>query len=430
MLMRILLLGGGGREHALAVALARSDAVERILWAPGNGGRADKTETRALDATDTDAVLDLVREEAVDFVVIGPEAPLDAGVSDALIAAGVAVFGPSRAAAMLEISKSFAKEICDAAGAPTARWRRFEAAAPALAQHETTGAPGVVKAAGLAAGNGVTVAETIAEARSAVATIFAGGAQGAVVIEEFLTGEEASLFALVNGTEIRLLGAAQDHKRAFEGDLGPNTGGMGAYAPAPVATEAAQTRALDEILRPVAEEMARRGAPYRGVLFAGLMIEDGRPRLIEFNARFGDPEAQTLLPLLRSDLLPMLLAASEGGERLGAPTLGAVEIAWEDAASLSVVMATKGYPGAYPKGEEIGGLDALADRADVAVYHAGTRRENGRILANGGRVLTVVGRGKRLENARAAAYDAVDAIDWPGGFCRRDIGWRALSGGA
>ncbi|MCI4665873.1 MAG: phosphoribosylamine--glycine ligase, partial [Neomegalonema sp.] len=318
--MRILLLGGGGREHALAWALSKSARVEQILWAPGNGARLPKVENRVLNANDPAAVAACVRDQKIDFVVIGPEAPLEAGVSDVLIEAGVPVFGPSKAAAMLEVSKSFTKEICDACGAPTAGWKRFDAAEPALAYLEQTGAPIVVKADGLAAGKGVTVAETLQQARDAVNAIFAGGAQGAVVIEEFLEGEEASLFAFVSGEEIRVFACAQDHKRVFEGDQGPNTGGMGAYSPAPVADAELQARAVADILQPVMREMVKRGAPYHGIIFAGLMIKDGAPKLIEFNARFGDPEAQTLLPLLQSDLLPLLLACAAHGDKLNAPS--------------------------------------------------------------------------------------------------------------
>jgi len=416
--MNILLLGGGGREHALAWKLAQSPLLTRLWCAPGSAAMAALGDCVPLDPCDPAAVAIFARDRGVDLVVIGPEAPLAAGVADAVEAAGVAVFGPSAAAARLETSKTFAKEIADACGAPTAAWARFDALAPARAYVQAQGAPIVIKADGLAAGKGVTVAETVEQALAALDAQFdAPGA--AVVIEAFMAGEEASLFALCDGTRAIAFGSAQDHKRAFDGDQGPNTGGMGAYAPAPVMTAAVEARAMAEIVEPVLAEMARRGTPYRGVLYAGLMIEDGAPRLVEFNARFGDPETQVLMLLLESDLAPLLMAAATGALRPGAAR-------WRDAAALTVVLAAKGYPGAHARGEEIGGLAAAAADPDVVIFHAGTRAEEGRWLSNGGRVLNVSARGATVAEARARAYDAVAKIDWPGGFHRADIAWRAL----
>ncbi len=416
--MNVLLLGGGGREHALAWRLAQSPLLTRLWCAPGSAAMAALGDCVPLDPCDPAAVAIFARDRGVDLVVIGPEAPLAAGVADAVEAAGVAVFGPSAAAAQLETSKTFAKQIADACGAPTAAWARFEALAPARAYVEAQGAPIVIKADGLAAGKGVTVAETVAQALEALDAQFdAPGA--AVVIEAFMTGEEASLFALCDGTRAIAFGSAQDHKRAFDGDTGPNTGGMGAYAPAPVMTPQVEARAMAEIVEPVLAEMARRGTPYRGVLYAGLMIENGAPRLVEFNARFGDPETQVLMLLLESDLLALLMAAATGALQ---PEMAR----WRDAAALTVVLAAKGYPGAFARGEEIGGLAAAAVPGVVVVFHAGTRAEEGHWLSNGGRVLNVSARGATVAEARARAYEAVAKIDWPGGFYRSDIAWRAL----
>ena len=416
--MNILLLGGGGREHALAWKLAQSPLLTRLWCAPGSAAMAALGDCVPLDPCDPAAVAIFARDRGVDLVVIGPEAPLAAGVADAVEAAGVAVFGPSAAAARLETSKTFAKEIADACGAPTAAWARFDALAPARAYVHAQGAPIVIKADGLAAGKGVTVAETVEQALAALDAQFdAPGA--AVVVEAFMAGEEASLFALCDGTRAIAFGSAQDHKRAFDGDQGPNTGGMGAYAPAPVMTPEVEARAMAEIVEPVLAEMARRGTPYRGVLYAGLMIEDGAPRLVEFNARFGDPETQVLMLLLESDLAPLLMAAATG-------SLDGCAARWRDAAALTVVLAAKGYPGAHARGEEIGGLAAAAADPDVVIFHAGTRAEEGRWLSNGGRVLNVSARGATVAEARARAYDAVAKIDWPGGFHRADIAWRAL----
>ncbi len=421
--MDILILGGGGREHALAWKVAQSPLAGRLYAAPGNAGIARHAECVALDPADGAAVAAFCRERGVGFVIVGPEAPLAAGVVDALEAAAIPAFGPGREAARLEASKAFAKEVCDACGAPTAAWARFTDAGAAKAHLRATGAPIVVKADGLAAGKGVVVAETVAEAEAAIDDMLGGAfgeAGSEVVLEEFMAGEEASFFALTDGETVLSLASAQDHKRAFDGDEGPNTGGMGAYSPAPVMTPEIERRVLDEIARPVIAEMARRGTPYRGVLYVGLMITADGPRVVEFNARFGDPECQPLMLRLGSDLLPALMACARGG-------LDGVALDWRPEAAISVVMAANGYPGSYEKGTEIRGLDAAGEVEGVTVFHAGTRAEDGRLLADGGRVLNVSASGRDLAEARDRAYAAIDRIDWPGGFCRRDIGWRALA---
>ena len=420
--MNILILGGGGREHALAWAVMQNPKCDRLIVAPGNAGIGAIAECAALDILDGGAVAEFAGENGIDFVIVGPEAPLAAGVSDRLREAGFLVFGPSEAAAQLEASKAFTKEICDAAGAPTAAWARFDAPEPAKAHIRAAGAPIVVKADGLAAGKGVVVAETVAEAEAAVDHMFGGGfgeAGAEVVIEEFMSGEEASFFVLSDGQTVLPVGTAQDHKRIGEGDTGPNTGGMGAYSPAPVMTEEVTARALEEIVRPCVEEMARRGMPYQGVLYAGLMIADGRPRLVEYNVRFGDPECQALMMRLGAQALDLMQAAAEG-------RLGEAQVNWAEDHAMCVVMAAAGYPGAYEKGSEIGGLDGLPEDAAHMVFHAGTAERNGRTVAAGGRVLGVTGRGESLREARDRAYGMVDGIDWPEGICRRDIGWRAL----
>ena len=417
--MDVLLLGGGGREHALAWKIAQSPALGRLWCAPGSDAIAGLAECVALDPVDPAAVALFARAREIDLVVIGPEAPLAAGVADALQEAGVAAFGPTRAAARLEASKSFAREVATAVGAPGPGWIRVERLADARAALADGGAPIVVKADGLAAGKGVTVAETGEEAEAALAAIFAAPG-AAAVLEERMTGEEASLFALCDGDRAIPFGAAQDHKRAFDGDRGPNTGGMGAYAPAPVLTPEIEARAMAEIVDPVLAEMARRGAPFRGVLYAGLMIARGAPRLVEFNVRFGDPEAQILALRLDCDLLPWLHAAATGALDDRRPV-------WRADAAVGVVLAARGYPGAHARGEPIGGLDASGalPLPGVQVFHAGTRREGGRWLSHGGRVLTVCALGDGVAQARARAYDAVSAIDWPGGFHRSDIAARA-----
>ncbi len=423
--MHVLILGGGGREHALAWKIVQSPLVDRLTVAPGNAGIAAVAECIALPVLDGAAVAGWARANGVDLVVVGPEAPLAAGVADALAAAGIAVFGPSAAAARLEASKAFTKEICDACGAPTAAWARFSDREAALAYLRRVGAPVVVKADGLAAGKGVVVAGTLAEAEAAVGAMLGGafGEAGAeVVIEEFMEGEEASFFVLTDGERVLPLASAQDHKRAFDGDTGPNTGGMGAYSPAPVMTPEIERRALDEIVRPTIAEMARRGTPYRGVLYAGLMIGAEGPRLIEYNVRFGDPECQALMLRLGSDFVPALAAVAgmAGGD------LSGVTLDWDPSPSITVVMAARGYPGDYEKGQPIRGLDAAAAVEGVTVFHAGTRAGPEGVEAAGGRVLNVSATGPTLAEARARAYAALDRIDWAGGFCRRDIGWRAL----
>jgi phosphoribosylamine--glycine ligase len=418
--MNVLLLGGGGREHALAWKIAQSPRLARLWCAPGSDAMADLGTCVPLDPCDPAAVALFARDRGIDLVVIGPEAPLAAGVADALEAAGIPVFGPSAAAARLETSKAFTRELADAVGAPSTTWAEFDDLATARAHVQAKGAPIVVKADGLAAGKGVTVAMTVAEALDALDAIFAAPGARAVV-EGFLTGEEASLFVLCDGVTALPFGSAQDHKRAFDGDTGPNTGGMGAYAPTPALTPEIEAQAMDRIVRPVLAEMTRRGTPYRGVLYAGLIIEHGEARLIEFNARFGDPEAQVLMVRFDGDLLGLLHAAATGSLSTEAPR-------WHDDAVLCVVMAAKGYPGPYPRGERIEGLDAAAQVPGVTVFHAGTQRDpaHGTWLSNGGRVLSIVARAPTLAEAQARAYAAVAAVRWPGGFCRRDIGWRAV----
>jgi phosphoribosylamine--glycine ligase len=420
--MNILLLGSGGREHALAWKMAASPLVEKLYCAPGNAGIAQEAEIVALDPADHAAVIAFCKANRIDLVVVGPEAPLCAGVVDDLEAAGIKAFGPSKAAARLEGSKGFTKDICRKHNIPTAAYERFTSAEPAKAYLRKHGAPIVVKADGLAAGKGVVVAETIEQALEAIDMMFKGGlgAAGAeVVIEEFLEGEEASFFALCDGTTAIPLASAQDHKRAFDNDQGPNTGGMGAYSPAPVMTPQMTRRTMTEIIEPTMRAMVEMGAPYKGVLFAGLMITRDSPKLIEYNVRFGDPETQVLMLRLMSDLVPALLAARDG-------VLKDFNLRWYDEAALTVVMAAKGYPGDYAKGSVIEGLDAAAQVEGAEIFHAGTKAADGKILANGGRVLNVCGTGKTVAQAQQRAYAAVDRINWPGGFCRRDIGRRAI----
>ncbi len=421
--MNILILGGGGREHALAWAVKQNPKCDRVIVAPGNAGIAEIAECATLDINDGDAVAEFAGENSVDFVIIGPEAPLDAGVADRLRAAGLSVFGPSAAAARLEASKAFTHEICDAAGVPAAGYARFTDRDAARAHVRAHGAPIVIKADGLAAGKGVVVAMDEDTALTAVDEMFAGafGAAGAcVVIEEFMQGEEASFFVLCDGTDALPIGTAQDHKRVGEGDTGPNTGGMGAYSPAPVLTPDLQDRVMAEIIRPTLAEMAARGTPFQGVLYAGLMIApDGAPRLVEYNVRFGDPECQVVMLRLGAQAFDLIQAAAEG-------RLAGARVNWADDHAMTVVMAARGYPGAYEKGTVISGLDALPEDSSHMVFHAGTSRAGAQVIATGGRVLSVTARGDTLRQARDRAYAMVEAINWPEGFYRRDIGWRAL----
>jgi phosphoribosylamine---glycine ligase len=421
--MNVLILGSGGREHALAWKIAASPLADKIYCAPGNAGIAQEAECVALDLADHKAVIAFCRANAIDFVVVGPEAPLVAGIADDLEAAGIKTFGPSKWAARLEGSKGFTKDLCRANRIPTAAYERFKSGAAAKDYVRQKGAPIVVKADGLAAGKGVVVAETVAEAEAAIDMMFGGGlGQPAweIVIEDCLVGEEASFFALCDGETAIALASAQDHKRVGDGDKGPNTGGMGAYSPAPIMTTDMNRRVMDEIIQPTVRALKAMGAPYKGVLFAGLMITKDGPQLIEYNVRFGDPECQVLMLRLMSDLLPALIAARDG-------QLKHFDLRWHDDAALTVVMAAKGYPGNYAKGSIIKGLDAAAQVEGVEIFHAGTKADGDRILANGGRVLNVCARGKTVRDAQSRAYAAVDRIKWPDGFCRRDIGWRAIA---
>ncbi len=412
------MIGSGGREHALAWKLAQSDALDTLYAAPGNPGIGRCAKLVPLDVTDHDAVVRFCGEASVGLVVVGPEAPLVAGLADDLRAAAIPVFGPSSAAAQLEGSKGYTKDLCREADIPTAGYVRVKALDEGIAALSPFSLPVVIKADGLAAGKGVTIAMDRAEAEAALAAIFEQPG-GEAVIEEFLSGEEASLFVLTDGVSLMPFGSAQDHKRVGDGDVGPNTGGMGAYSPAPVLTAALERLAIDTIVAPTVAAMAARGTPYSGVLYAGLMLTERGPKLIEYNARFGDPEAQVLMARLDSDLLPTLLAVAEG--RLGE---AAAPVFLPDVA-LTVVMAAPGYPGTPETGRPIGGIDA-AEAAGTTVFHAGTRSGDTGVVTAGGRVLAVTGRGASVAAAQAAAYRGVDALDFPG-FCRRDIGWREIA---
>ncbi len=419
--MNVLLIGSGGREHALAWKLAASPQLTKLYCAPGNPGIAREAECVALDVTDHAALVAFAKEKEIGLVVIGPEAPLVAGLADDLEAEGVRVFGPSAAAARLEGSKGFTKDLCARFDIPTGAYGRFSEAAAARAYVEKAGAPIVVKADGLAAGKGVTVAMTVEEALAAVEACFDGafgGAGAEVVVEEFLDGEEASFFCLCDGTTALPFGTAQDHKRVGEGDTGPNTGGMGAYSPAPVMTPQVVERVMDEIVRPTLAGMAELGCPFKGVLFVGLMITAKGPQLIEYNVRFGDPECQVLMMRLKDDLLSLLNGAVDG-------QLSHMSARWRGEAALTVVMAASGYPGTPQRGSVISGLDE-AEAEGVEIFHAGTAQKDGHLVAAGGRVLNVTALGRTVTEARDRAYEAVDRIDWPNGFCRRDIGWRAV----
>lgn len=423
--MNVLLIGGGGREHALAWAMSASPKLSTLFCSPGNPGISEVATCIALDVEDHQAVVDFCRLNAVELVVVGPEAPLVAGLADDLRDAGLRCFGPGKVAAQLEGSKAFTKHLCDAANIPTAHYRTFSDAADAKAYIAEHALPVVIKADGLAAGKGVAIAETQDDANQFVDECFAGkfGAAGAsLVVEEFLVGEEASFFAVCDGTNILSLDTAQDHKRVGDGDTGPNTGGMGAYSPAPVMTDEMITKTLNEIIHPTVDELRKQGMPYHGVLYAGLMITQDGPKLIEYNVRFGDPEAQALIMRAeRSQLLEVLDAAAKGA-------LGEVSLDWDDGVALTVVMAAEGYPGTPIKGTEIKDLEIASEDPDVMIFHAGTKRDaEGRLVANGGRVLNVTARGRSVAEARERVYAAINKINWEGGFCRSDIGWRAMA---
>ncbi len=420
--MNILILGSGGREHALAWAVKQNPKCDRLVCAPGNAGMAAIADCIAVDVMDNDAIVALCKAQNIDFAIIGAENPLANGVADALRAADILTFGPSKKASELESSKAFTKEICDACNAPTAAYARFRELDAAKAYVTEQGAPIVIKADGLAAGKGVIVAMDLQQALDGLDDIFDGAFGDAgteVVIEEFMDGEEASFFVLSDGKNILPMGTAQDHKRAYDGDKGPNTGGMGAYSPAPVMTNAVTQKALVEIIQPTIDEMARRGTPFQGVLFAGFMIKNGQPRLVEYNVRFGDPECQTLMMRLGAQALDILQACAEG-------RLDSTRINWANDHAISIVLSADGYPGTYEKGTEIKGLDALNSDSKNMIFHAGTKADGDKVLAIGGRVLNVTARGTTLAEAHERAYAMVDQIDWPEGFHRKDIGWRAL----
>ncbi len=421
--MKVLVVGSGGREHALTWVIGASPLCDRLYCAPGNAGIAQEAACVNIAADDVDGLVTFARTQAIDFVVVGPEAPLVAGLVDRLEEAGIKAFGPSADAAILEGSKGFMKDLCAKHGIPSAAFGRFDNPAEAKEYIRAQGAPIVVKADGLAAGKGVVVAHTVDEAEAAIDVIMSeqryGAAGDEAVVEECLVGEEASFLALVDGENLIPLAAAQDHKPVGEGDTGPNTGGMGAYSPAPVVTPDMERRIMDEIMAPTVRAMAAEGRPFKGVLYAGVMITDDGPKVLEFNVRFGDPECQPLVVRLMSDLLPALIAARDG-------VLDDFDLRWHDEAAVCVVMAARGYPGAYKKGTEIRGLEAAGAVEGVTVFHAGTKEQDGKILATGGRVLGVTARGADVAEAQRRAYEAVDKIDWPEGFCRRDIAWRAV----
>ena len=420
--MNILILGSGGREHSLAWAIKQNPKCDNIFVAPGNAGICQIAKCISIDILNAEHVVNAVKEYNIDFVLIGPEAPLAEGVSDILKKEGILTFGPSKASSQLETSKKFTKEICDTSGAPTAEYRSFDSLEPALTYVETKGAPLVIKADGLAAGKGVIVATDIEMAISAVHEIFSGSfgnAGASIVIEEFMEGEEASLFVLVDGETILPIGTAQDHKRVGNGDTGLNTGGMGAYSPAPILNQEVLDKTIERIIRPTMREMVKRGMPFTGVLYAGLMIRDSDPRLVEFNVRFGDPECQVLMMRLGGQILDALLSTAKG-------KLSDVKINWANDHSITVVMASNGYPGSYKKGTQINGLADLPSDSNFMCFHAGTVEKNGKIVTNGGRVLNITTRAETLIEAQKNAYKMMKTIDWPEGFYRNDIGWKAL----
>ncbi len=421
--MKILLIGSGGREHALAWSISASPLVSKLYCAPGNAGIAQVAECVAIDSMAIDRLVAFAQEKRIDFAICGPEAPLTAGLADRFEAAGIKALGPSAAGAQLEASKGFVKDLCREHHIPTAAYQRFRDADAATRYAASLPHPIVVKADGLAAGKGVIIAETPADSAAAIESMFGGAfgdAGSEIVVEEFLRGEEASFFALTDGEHILPLASAQDHKRVFDGDQGPNTGGMGAYSPAPVLTPALENEVMARIIRPTVDAMRARGTPYQGVLYAGLMITREGPKLIEYNCRFGDPECQVLVLRLKSDLLPALMAARDG-------MLANLDLRWFNDAALTVVMAANGYPGAYQKGSEIKGLTVAVKVDGVEIFHAATEVNDGRIVPTGGRVLNVSAVGKTVREAQARAYEAIARIDWPGGFCRKDIGWRAIA---
>jgi phosphoribosylamine--glycine ligase len=420
--LNVLLVGSGGREHALAWALAASPLLTKLWCAPGNAGIAEVADCVPIAAADFDALVAFAKEKKIDFAVIGADPQLVGGLWDRFEAAGIRALGPSKAAAILEGSKGFVKDLCIELGIPTGAYCRFRDASAAKAFASTLGLPVVIKADGLAAGKGVIIAETKADTANAIDFMFEGGfgeSGHEVVVEEFLEGEEASFFALSDGETVIPLAAAQDHKRAFDADRGPNTGGMGAYSPAPVMTADIAEQAMSRFIRPTMDAMRAKGMPYMGIVFLGLMITKDGPKLIEYNCRFGDPECQVLMMRLKSDLLTALVAARDR-------QLHHLDLRWRDEAALTVVLATKGYPGAYAKGSEIRNLESAAKVEGVQIFHAGTERRDGKLLAVGGRVLNVTALGRDVAEAQARAYRAADLINWPEGFCRRDIGWRAL----
>jgi phosphoribosylamine--glycine ligase len=421
--LRVLLVGSGGREHALAWAISASPLLTKLFCAPGNGGIESVAECVPIAALDFDGLVAFAKEKKIDFAVIGPDPPLVAGLHDRFEAAGIRATGPSKAAAVLEGSKGFVKDLCAEVGIPTAAYKRFRDPVEAKAFAESLGLPVVIKADSLAAGKGVIIAESHAEIGRAIDSMFKvtfGDSGHEVVVEEFMEGEEATFFALSDGEHVIPLVGAQDHKRVFDGDKGPNTGGMGAYSPAPVLTPDLEAIAMSRFVVPTVTAMAARGMPYAGVLYLGLMITKNGPKLVEYNCRFGDPETQVLMPRLKSDLLTAYIASRDR-------MLDQIDLRWRDEVALTVVMASKGYPGSYEKGHEIFGLDAASKLEGVEIFHAGTERKEGRILATGGRVLDVTATGKTVSEARDRAYKAVDLIHWDGSFCRRDIGWRAIA---
>jgi len=421
--MKVLVVGSGGREHALCWAIAKSSKLSKLYCAPGNAGIADVAECVAIGGEDVDAVVSFAKDNAIDLVVVGPEAPLVLGMVDKLEAAGIRAFGPSAAAAVLEGSKGFMKDMCAKAGVPTAAYGRFTDAEEAKKFIRENGAPIVVKTDGLAAGKGVIICQSVQEAEKAVDDMMGdkifGDAGNEIVVEDFLEGEECSFFALVDGERALPLAAAQDHKAAYDGDKGPNTGGMGAYSPTPIATPEICDKIMETAITPLIKTMAKEGCPYKGVLFCGLMVKDGVPTVLEYNIRFGDPECQVLMMRWKSDVLEALDAAAQG-------RLDDITLDWHDETAMVVVMAAQGYPGSYEKGTEIKNLDQANAVENAFVFHAGTKADGDKVLASGGRVLGVTGRGQSVGEAQATTYKAVDSIDWADGFCRRDIGWRAL----